>query len=147
VAAVILVSVVVVNLVTIAVPVDLAGQQQNEQIAAVAVDLYRSEGWGWVQGPIRHSEEQPPTGVEHMTNAVSFSRNIRPLFTTMDVEHMRRANVALDDIAYMSDPDHAESVYQKLSSKQMPPPDSGESPWPDANIQLFRDWIDGGFQP
>lgn len=82
-----------------------------------------------------------------MTNAVSFSRNIRPLFTTMDVEHMRRASVALDDIAYMSDPDHAESVYQKLSSKQMPPPYSGESPWPDADIQLFRDWMDGGFQP
>jgi hypothetical protein len=60
--------------------------------------------------------------VEHMTNAVSFSRDIRPLFTTTDVEHMRRASVALDDIAYMCDPDHAESVYQKLSSKQMPRP-------------------------
>jgi hypothetical protein len=63
-----------------------------------------------------------------MTNAVGFSRDIRPLFTTIDVEHMRRASVTLDDIAYMSDPDHAESVYQKLSTKQMPPPDSGESP-------------------
>jgi hypothetical protein len=38
-------------------------------------------------------------------------------------------------------------VYQKLSSKQMPPPYSGESAWPDAKIQLFRDWMDGGFQP
>jgi hypothetical protein len=82
-----------------------------------------------------------------MTNAVSFSRDIRPLFTAMDIEHMRRAGVTLDDIVYMSDPEHAESVYQKLSGKQMPPPDSGEGPWPDANIQLFRDWMDGGFQP
>ncbi len=82
-----------------------------------------------------------------MTNAVSFSRDIRPLFTAMDIEHMRPAGVALDNIAYMSDPDHAESVYQKLSSKQMPPRYSGESPWSDGNIQLFRDWIDGGFQP
>ncbi len=82
-----------------------------------------------------------------MSNAVSFSRNIRPLFTAMDIEHMRRAAVALDDFAYMSDPNHAESVYQKLSSREMPPPGSGESPWPDANIQLFRDWMDGGFQP
>ena len=82
-----------------------------------------------------------------MTDAVRFSRDIRPLFTAMDIEHMRQAGVALDDIAYMSDPNHAERVYQKLSSKQMPPPYSGESAWPDANIQLFRDWIDGGFQP
>jgi hypothetical protein len=65
-----------------------------------------------------------------MTHAVSFSGDIRPLFTAMDIEHMRRVGVALDDIAYMSDPEHAESVYQKLSSKQMPPPYSGESPWP-----------------
>ncbi len=69
------------------------------------------------------------------------------MFTAIDIEHMRRAGVALDDIAYMSDPGHAESVHQKLSSKQMPPPSSGESPWPDANIQLFRDWMAGGFQP
>lgn len=82
-----------------------------------------------------------------MTNAVSFSRDIRPLFTPMDIEHMRPLGGLLDDFAFMSDPNHAEGVYQKLSSRQMPPPDSGESPWPDANIQLFRDWIDGGFQP
>jgi hypothetical protein len=82
-----------------------------------------------------------------MTDAVSFSRDIRPLFTAMDIEHMRQAGVALDDITYMSDPNHAERVHQKLSSKQMPPPYSGESAWPDAKIQLFRDWIDGGFQP
>ena len=62
-----------------------------------------------------------------MSNAVSFSRNIRPLFTAVDIEHMRRAAVALDDFAYMSDPNHAESVYQKLSSREMPPPGSGES--------------------
>ena len=82
-----------------------------------------------------------------MSNGVSFSRNIRPLFTAMDIEHMRRAAVALDDFAYMSDPNHAESVYQKLSSREMPPPGSGESPWSDADIQLFRGWMDGGFQP
>ena len=83
-----------------------------------------------------------------MTDAVSFSRDIRPLFTPMDIEHMKRLRGAqLDDFGFMSDPNHAENVYQKLSSRQMPPPGSGESPWPDANIQLFRDWMDGGFQP
>jgi hypothetical protein len=82
-----------------------------------------------------------------MTNDVSFSGDIRPLFTAVDIDHMRQGGVALDDFAYMSEPSHAERVYQKLSSREMPPPGSGESPWPDANIQLFRDWMDGRFQP
>ncbi|MEU5417896.1 hypothetical protein ACFY1P_05195 [Streptomyces sp. NPDC001407] len=79
--------------------------------------------------------------------AVSFSRNIRPLFTAMDVEHMRDFGVALDDFAYMSVPGNAQNVFQQLSSKRMPPPDSGENTWSDADLQLFKDWMDGGFQP
>lgn len=81
-----------------------------------------------------------------MTNAVSYSRDIRPLFTAMDIEHMKQRGAQLDDFAFVSDPSHAELIYQKLSSREMPPPDSGER-WPDANIQLFRDWVDGGSQP
>lgn len=79
--------------------------------------------------------------------AVSFSRNIRPLFTAMDIEHMRDFGVALDDFVYMSDPGNAQRVFQQLSGKLMPPPDSGENTWPAADVQLFKDWMDGGFQP
>jgi hypothetical protein len=47
----------------------------------------------------------------------------------------------------MSDPGNAHSVIQQLASRQMPLSDSGENPWPDGDIQLFKDWMDGGFQP
>ena len=79
--------------------------------------------------------------------AVSFARDIRPLFTAMDVEHMREMGVLLDDYGYLSDPGHAQDILDQVSSGSMPPPDSGEPPWPPERVQLFRNWIDGGFQP
>jgi hypothetical protein len=49
---------------------------------------------------------------------VSFAADIRPLFTSMDVEHLSRAGVSLDDYAYMSQPDNASEVYERVSSRQ-----------------------------
>jgi hypothetical protein len=46
---------------------------------------------------------------------VSFAADIRPLFTSMDVEHLSRAGVSLDDYAYMSQPDNASEVYERVS--------------------------------
>jgi hypothetical protein len=60
---------------------------------------------------------------------VSFATDIRPLFTSMDVEHMSRAGVSLDDYAYISQPENASEVYERVSSGSMPPGDSGEQPW------------------
>ena len=41
--------------------------------------------------------------------AVSFKNDIKPLFRSIDVEHMKQYGVVLDDYAYMSDGagDHA----------------------------------------
>jgi hypothetical protein len=39
--------------------------------------------------------------------AVSFAQDIRPLFTEMDVAHMKSFGVSLDDFDYMRDPAHA----------------------------------------
>ena len=77
---------------------------------------------------------------------VSFSRDIKPLFTATDIAHMRELGVLLDDFPYMSDPAHAQGVLDQVSSGSMPPPDSGEPPWPPDRVQLIRDWINGGFQ-
>jgi hypothetical protein len=82
-----------------------------------------------------------------MTNSVSFARDIRPLFTAVDVAHMKPLGVLLDDYTYMSDPDHAQGVLDQVSSGGMPPADSGEPPWEQVQVQLFQDWINGGFQP
>jgi hypothetical protein len=83
-----------------------------------------------------------------MAASVSFAQDIVPLFTQIDIQHMQPMGVQLADYGYMSTPDNASAVYAQLSSKQMPPSSGGGSgPWPDANIALFKSWIDGGYQP
>ena len=77
---------------------------------------------------------------------VSFAQNIRPLFTDMDVAHMKNLGVSLDDFDYMRDPAHAQSVLNRVNSGSMPPRRSGEPPWPAESVQLLRDWIAAGYQ-
>jgi hypothetical protein len=77
--------------------------------------------------------------------AVSFARDIRPLFTDMDVAHMKVAGVLLDDYDYMRDPAHAQKVLDAVSAGTMPPSDSNEPPWSPSSIQLLRDWIAAGY--
>lgn len=79
--------------------------------------------------------------------AVSFNTDILPLFTAKDIEHMNHVGVSLDDYAYMSEPDHARRVYETVSTGAMPPSDSGEPPWSEERVQLFKTWVDGGYQP
>jgi len=78
--------------------------------------------------------------------AVSFAQDIRRLFTDMDVAHMKGADVLLDDFGYMRDPAHAQKVLDAVSTGVMPPQSSGELSWPPDRVQLFRDWIAGGYQ-
>jgi hypothetical protein len=77
---------------------------------------------------------------------VSFETDILPLFTSMDKEHMSHVGVELGDYAYMSQPDNASEVYSQVSSAKMPPSGSGEQPWPEDKVQLFREWMDGGYE-
>ena len=77
---------------------------------------------------------------------VSFAADILPLFTTMDVDHMKPHGVALDDYGYMSEPTHAGRVLETVSSGAMPPRDSSEPAWSQERVALLRAWIDGGYQ-
>ena len=52
--------------------------------------------------------------------ATSFKTDIVPLFTKVDIEHMSRLEVPLDDYAYMSQPDNAAGVYHQVSDGTMP---------------------------
>ena len=79
--------------------------------------------------------------------AVSFAQDIWPLFTDMDIAHMGNLGVSLDDFDYMRDPSHAQGVLGQVSAGAMPPRRSGEPAWPAETVQLFRDWIAGGYQP
>jgi hypothetical protein len=88
--------------------------------------------------------------------AVSFSGDILPLFRPVDIDHMKRRRVFLDDYAYMSDPAgndtypdhaHARNVYCYLTgdcTPQMPP---GGPFWSPAQLELFNQWMTDGFQP
>ncbi len=80
-------------------------------------------------------------------NSVSFERDIRPLFTDEDVDHMEGMGVLLADHAWMSDPDNAKRVYDFLTGDEQPrmPPDGPY--WSDAQLKLLADWIAGGYQP
>jgi len=77
--------------------------------------------------------------------AVSFKTDILPLFTSMDIEHMGALGVSLDDYAYMSQSEHASRVYATVSTGAMPPASSGEGPWSQDQVELFKDWMDGGY--
>jgi len=78
----------------------------------------------------------------------SFEKDIKPLFRPIDVEHMKRYNVPLDDYAYMSDPSndhgHARSVEETLINKSMPP---GGPYWDEKQLALYTEWKSGGYQP
>ena len=80
---------------------------------------------------------------------VSFARDIRPLFRDVDVEHMERHGVRLDDYDFMSDPDNADKVLAVLSPSESDPPSMppGGPYWTEDQLALFAQWQDDGYQP
>jgi hypothetical protein len=78
--------------------------------------------------------------------APGFQDDIRPLFRPIDIEHMAKGGVHLDQYAYMSVPENAERVYRSIADKRMPPPAEGYS-WPEESLALLRAWIDAGLRP
>jgi len=80
---------------------------------------------------------------------VSFARDIKPLFRTVDISHMKRYKINLDDYTFMSNPDHAKKVLRTLSpheddSPSMPP---GGPYWTEDQLALFAQWQKDGYQP
>jgi len=80
---------------------------------------------------------------------VSFARDIRPLFRAVDISHMARHGIKLDDYTFMSDPDNASKVLETLSPHEgdlpcMPP---GGPFWTADQLALFARWQSEGYQP
>ena len=79
---------------------------------------------------------------------VSFEKDIRPLFRQIDIDHMKKYKVLLDNYAYMSDPsnDHgnAQAVEDTLKNQSMPP---GGPYWSDEQLILYGQWKSDGFLP
>jgi Ferritin-like len=87
------------------------------------------------------------TGGGSTTMAVSFAKDVLPLFRTIDVDHMKPLGVVLDDYAYMSDAtdDHAnaKAVLDVLKKHRMPP---GGPFWTQAQLDLFSKWMSDGYK-
>jgi hypothetical protein len=80
---------------------------------------------------------------------VSFARDIRPLFRDVDISHMKRHGILLDDYTFMSDPDNANKVLETLSPHDGDPPamPPGGPYWSADQLALFAQWQNEGYQP
>ena len=83
------------------------------------------------------------------TSNVSFANDIRPLFTSLDVDHM---SPFFDLTSYEDVKNNAQNILQRLKGMGgavMPPPlaKGGDGPWAVEKIALLQSWMDGGYQP
>ena len=80
-------------------------------------------------------------------NAPSFQNDILPLFRQVDISHMKPMGVLLDKYTYMSTPANAQNVYNYLTGDSKPQMPMGGPFWTTAQLQLFQNWMTGGYQP
>lgn len=75
----------------------------------------------------------------------SFATDIRPKFTTEDIDHMNDLGIDLNDYATVRD--GADLILARLMDQDNPMPPEPRGPWPADWIQCFQQWMDGGKQP
>jgi hypothetical protein len=80
---------------------------------------------------------------------VSFERDIKPLCRAVDISHMKRYGVKLDDYTFMSNRDNANKVLGALSPHDGQPPSMppGGPYWTADQLALFAQWQKDGYQP
>jgi hypothetical protein len=79
-----------------------------------------------------------------MSNQLSFAKDIRPMFTGVDVDHMKAAEMDLS--AYDDVKNHAVAIYSVVSEGTMPPPGTGET-WSAQMCATFKQWQEQGCPP
>ena len=80
---------------------------------------------------------------------VSFARDIKPLFRAVDISHMKRYHIKLDDYSFMSKQENANKVLGTLSPHEDDPPSMppGGPYWTADPLALFAQWQKDGYQP
>jgi hypothetical protein len=75
-----------------------------------------------------------------LMSAPRFDTEIRPLFRERDRDSMESYFDlwSQDDVSQ-----HADAILARLEDGSMP----CDGAWPEAQIELFRDWVEGGKQP
>lgn len=75
---------------------------------------------------------------------LSFASDIRPMFTDTDVAHMSGMMDLSDRDSVL---EHADAIYETVSSGSMPPPNSGGKRWTPEMCETFRKWKEAGGPP
>lgn len=70
-------------------------------------------------------------------DALSFERDIKPLFRDKDRDSMM---TAFDLFDYADVVEHADAIVGSLGGGQMP----CDGAWPDADVEKLQQWIDAG---
>lgn len=78
--------------------------------------------------------------------ALSFAKDIKPMFTAMDQDHMLNQVGMFDLWSYDDVKSNATSIYSSVEAGTMPPSGSGAQ-WTPAMVAKFKRWMDDGFQP
>ncbi|HZY98616.1 MAG TPA: hypothetical protein VFE36_03500 [Candidatus Baltobacteraceae bacterium] len=79
-----------------------------------------------------------------MADALSFAKDIRPMFTDTDVDHMSFA-MDLSDAADVAK--NADAILAVVKDGSMPPARSGGVRWTDEMCDKFESWINQGCLP
>lgn len=81
--------------------------------------------------------------------AGSFKTDILPMFRPGDIDCMDAYDVHLNDYDWMSNPNNARNVYDRLTGKKKPRMPEGGPYWSAEKLQKFNDWmtVDPKFQP
>jgi hypothetical protein len=76
---------------------------------------------------------------------VTWSGNVKQLFTSTDVDHMKAVSGGNIDLSsYTSVKMWASAIYNRVASGSMPPPGSGEGRWSSDMVNTFGCWIQQG---
>ncbi len=79
-----------------------------------------------------------------MTDTLSFAKDIRPMFTDTDVDHMSFA-MDLSDAADVAK--NADAILAVVKDGSMPPARSGGVRWTDEMCDTFQSWMEQGCPP
>jgi hypothetical protein len=75
----------------------------------------------------------------------SYETDIRPKFTTEDVDHMNDLGMDLND--YSAVKDNADLILSRLKDTDNPMPPPPRGPWSPEWIECFEQWIQSGKLP
>jgi hypothetical protein len=80
--------------------------------------------------------------------ALSYEKDIKPLFNAVDQDHMLNKKGMFDLWKYDDVKKNAARIYRSVAAGRMPPPPPrDDGPWPKEKVAKFKQWMDDGLQP